>query len=336
MSKSGSPPVALTIAGSDSGSGAGIQADIRTMAAFGVLATTAVTAVTAQNTTEVRDLHPVPADVVVAQIRAVVDDLPVRAVKTGLLVDASVVEAVGLLAASGYAAPAGRGSGDGCIHRPCPALGPWRGCLSEPAAATHPGGHAQPVRSGPVGRLNTPPIHDVDAMAEAARAIHGLGPTWVLVKGGHLPGVASTDHGVAPDEVVDVLFDGTRITLLRRLARRHAEHPWNGLLAVCGDCRPAGPGTDVPTAVATAKQFVHGALLGAAGWRLGKGHGPIDHLGWSAKAIGTGRWTRPRKWPGRNDPATLLPPNHRILLPELHRVPLRMTGRCGPTLLIAL
>ena len=82
MTESSHPPVVLTIAGSDSGSGAGIQADIRTMAAFGVLATTAVTAVTAQNTTEVRQVHPVPTDVVISQIHAVVDDLPVSAVKT--------------------------------------------------------------------------------------------------------------------------------------------------------------------------------------------------------------------------------------------------------------
>ena len=79
VTESSHPPVVLTIAGSDSGSGAGIQADIRTMAAFGVLATTAVTAVTAQNTTEVATVHPVPTDVVISQIHAVVDDLPVSA-----------------------------------------------------------------------------------------------------------------------------------------------------------------------------------------------------------------------------------------------------------------
>ena len=81
----GDPPVALTIAGSDSGAGAGIQADIKTMGALGVFATTAITAVTAQNTAEVRAVHPVPSEVVDAQIDAVLDDLPVAAVKTGML-----------------------------------------------------------------------------------------------------------------------------------------------------------------------------------------------------------------------------------------------------------
>ena len=90
MIPAGNPPVALTVAGSDSGSGAGIQADIKTMGALGVFATTAITAVTAQNTAEVRDVHPVPVGVVESQIRAVLDDLPVAAVKTGMLGTAGI------------------------------------------------------------------------------------------------------------------------------------------------------------------------------------------------------------------------------------------------------
>ena len=107
----------LTIAGSDSGSGAGIQADIKTMAALGVFATTAITAVTAQNTAEVRDVYPVPAVMVEAQIRAVLDDLPVAAVKTGLLGTAAVVETVGRAGRRRPPSPAGRRPGDGGLHR---------------------------------------------------------------------------------------------------------------------------------------------------------------------------------------------------------------------------
>ncbi|HEV3367654.1 MAG TPA: bifunctional hydroxymethylpyrimidine kinase/phosphomethylpyrimidine kinase, partial [Acidimicrobiales bacterium] len=95
------PPVALSIAGSDSGAGAGIQADIKTMAALGVFATTAVTAVTAQNTTAVREVHYVPTEMVEAQIDAVLDDLPVVSVKTGMLGTPAVVETVGRRAAEG-------------------------------------------------------------------------------------------------------------------------------------------------------------------------------------------------------------------------------------------
>ena len=105
VSMAGDPPVALTIAGSDSGAGAGIQADIKTMAALGVFATTAITAVTAQNTSEVRAVHPVPPDLVAAQIHAVLDDLPVAAVKTGLLGSVGVIGEVGRLAAAGGCLP---------------------------------------------------------------------------------------------------------------------------------------------------------------------------------------------------------------------------------------
>ncbi|WP_211355194.1 bifunctional hydroxymethylpyrimidine kinase/phosphomethylpyrimidine kinase [Blastococcus colisei] len=95
------PPVALTIAGSDSGGGAGIQADLKTFAALGVYGTSAVTALTAQNTVGVHGVHPVPADFVVAQVEAVLDDLPVAAVKTGMLATVGIVRAVADLAAAG-------------------------------------------------------------------------------------------------------------------------------------------------------------------------------------------------------------------------------------------
>ena len=101
MTAAGNPPVALTIAGSDSGAGAGIQTDLKTMSALGVFATTAITAVTAQNTAEVVLVHHVPVEVVEAEITAVLTDLPVAAVKTGMLGTTEVVRAVARRAAAG-------------------------------------------------------------------------------------------------------------------------------------------------------------------------------------------------------------------------------------------
>ena len=98
--------------------------------------------------------------------------------------------------------------------------------------------------------------------------------------------MASGDAGVAPDQVADVLFDGTRVTVLRH---SHVDTPnthGTGCSLSAAVAAQLARGADVPTAVATAQRFVLGALLGAAEWRLGKGHGPIDHLGWSAKAVG--------------------------------------------------
>jgi len=95
------PPVALTVAGSDSSGGAGIQADLKTFAALGVFGASAITALTAQNTRGVRGVLPVPPDFVVAQVDAVLDDLPVAAVKTGMLATAAIVQAVADLAAAG-------------------------------------------------------------------------------------------------------------------------------------------------------------------------------------------------------------------------------------------
>jgi hydroxymethylpyrimidine/phosphomethylpyrimidine kinase len=290
----GQPPVALTIAGSDSGAGAGIQADVRTMSALGVFATTALTAVTAQNTTAVRRVHPVPADMVVDQIRAVLDDLPVAAVKTGLLGEADVVGSVGALAASG-ALPR-------LVVDPVMVASTGRALVSDEGIEAYrrtllP--HALIVTPNlwEAGLLAGEPAsyaRDVDAMTTLARRLHGLGPGWVLVKGGHLPGVASpgvASPGVAspaedggPDGVADVLFDGTRVTVLVGPRVETSNTHGTGCSLSAAITAHLARGADVPSAVAAAKEFVHGALLGGAGWRLGNGHGPLDQLGWSQQA----------------------------------------------------
>lgn len=280
MSPGGGPPVALTIAGSDSGSGAGIQADLRAMAAFGVLAATAVTAVTAQNTAEVRAVHPVPPDMVDAQIGAVLDDMPVAATKTGMLVSAATIEVVAERAEGGelprlvvdpvMVASTGRPllEADG--------VSAYRDRLLPHALIVTPNLWEAAMLAG----TETRPA-DTEAMAGLARRIHALGPRWVLVKGGHLPGVEGRHHP-APAAVADVLFDGTDVVTLTGSWVETPNTHGTGCSLSAALAANLAIGRSVGDAVEIAKQFVHQALVGSREWRLGAGHGPIDQLGWSA------------------------------------------------------
>jgi hydroxymethylpyrimidine/phosphomethylpyrimidine kinase len=124
-------------------------------------------------------------------------------------------------------------------------------------------------------------VIDLEGMVDAARRIHELGPTWVLVKGGHLPGVDAGSDGPAPDTVADVLFDGTDVTIL---TDTHVDTPnthGTGCSLSSAITAYLAFGFDVPTAASAAKAFVHTALEGGADWRLGRGHGPLNHLGWT-------------------------------------------------------
>ncbi len=293
MSADANPPVALTIAGSDSGAGAGIQADIKTMSALGVFATTAVTAVTAQNTAAVVDVHYLPADMVGSQIRAVLDDLPVASVKTGLLGTAPVIETVGRLAASGrlprlvvdpvMVASTGRSllADEG--------LEAYRRDLLPHALVVTPNLWEAALLAG----VPYSEVQGVEPMIEVAREIQRLGSTWVLVKGGHLPGVEHRPEGQAdqhpddrPDQVADVLVDGTNVTILRGRWVDTANTHGTGCSLSSAIVAHLARGADVPHAVAAAKEFVHDALVGGAQWRLGQGHGPLDHLGWTRGTAG--------------------------------------------------
>jgi hydroxymethylpyrimidine/phosphomethylpyrimidine kinase len=290
------PPVGLTIAGSDSGAGAGIQADIKTMGAFGVLATTAITAVTAQNTAEVRQVLYVPPDMVDAQIGAVIEDLAVAAVKTGMLGTAGVVVTVADRAAAGdlpnlvvdpvMVASTGR------VFLDRPGIDAYRHLLLPRALIVTPNlweaailAGLDPAEGGMPG--------DVTAMAELARRIHDLGPTWVLVKGGHLPGVDDAGHGGPPDTVPDVLFDGAEITVLSAPTVPTANNHGTGCSLSASIAAGLARGATVPQAVDAAKAFVHRALVGGSHWQLGAGHGPLDHLGWSGAPGGGSSATGP-------------------------------------------
>ena len=278
------PPVALTIAGSDSGAGAGIQADLKAMAALGVFATTAVTAVTAQNTMTVAAVHRVPATMVDEQIAAVLADLPVAAVKTGMLASVDTIEVVSKRAAAGDL--------PNLVVDPVMVASTGRPLLEQEgvdAYRRHLLSHALVVtpnlwEAALLAGLDPDTVTDTEAMARAARHLHAAGARWVLVKGGHLPGVgAPGEPGRSPSTVPDILFDGHEVT---ELSGRHVPtgnvHGSGCSLSAAIAARLAH-GCDVPTAVRDAKAYVTGAIEGGAGWRLGGGHGPLDHLGWSSR-----------------------------------------------------
>ncbi|HWF23704.1 MAG TPA: bifunctional hydroxymethylpyrimidine kinase/phosphomethylpyrimidine kinase [Acidimicrobiales bacterium] len=281
---SGEPPVALTIAGSDSGAGAGIQADLKTMAALGVFATTAVTAITAQNTVTVAAIHRVPATMVDQQIAAVLADLPVAAVKTGMLASVETIEAVSKRAAAGEL--------PNLVVDPVMVASTGRPLLEEEgvdAYRRHLVGHALVVtpnlwEAALLAGIDPAEVTDIEGMARVARHLHALGARWVVVKGGHLPGVGPSEGGASSPAVVpDILFDGQDISVLSGAHVPTANVHGSGCSLSAAIAARLAAGCDVPTAVQEAKAFVTEAIRGGAAWQLGNGHGPLDHLGWSTR-----------------------------------------------------
>lgn len=259
------PPVALTIAGSDSGGGAGVQADLHTFAAHKVHGTSVITAVTAQNTRGVTAAEAIGADLVRAQLDAVLGDFPVAAVKTGMLGGAGLL---GLVAEYGEADRLPNLVVD-------PVMVTTTGdALFDGDPAAYLGG------LGPLATVLTPnliearqllgrAIETVADMREAARALATYGPRAVLVKGGHLERDGAT--------AVDVLWcDGQMLDLAApRIATRN-DHGTGCTLASAIAARLA-LGHPLPQAVAGAKVYVNEALKAAADWRLGAGRGPVHH-----------------------------------------------------------
>lgn len=255
------PPIALTIAGSDSGGGAGIQADLKTFHAFGVFGTTVVTAITAQNTKGVFAVHPIPLDVVRAQMEALADDLPPAALKTGMLATAALVETI-VGALGGY-------GGAPVVVDPVMVSSTGARLLDEDAAAAlveHLLPRAALVTPNiPEARILTGlPIEDVDGQIEAARLLVERGAGGALVKGGHASG----------QQLVDVLWDGERLRRWSR-PRLHTRNT-HGTGCTLSAAVAAGLawGQPLPEAVDRALDFVGRAIAGAPG--LGGGHGPLD------------------------------------------------------------
>lgn len=256
------PPSVLTVAGSDSGGGAGVQADLKTMLAFGVHGMSVLTAVTAQNSLGVQGTWELPAAAVRAQFRSVVDDIGVRAVKTGMLSSTALVaEVAGLLSGLDVPVvvdPVGVSKhGDPLLA--AEAVETVRAKLLPTATVATP--NLDEVR-----QLTGVVVNDEAGLGEAARAILSYGPRWALVKGGHLAG-----------DAVDLLTDGTEQYWLRaaRHDNRHTHGTGCTLASAIASCLALG--MDVPAAVGAAKDYVTGAI--AAGFPLGGGIGPVDH-GW--------------------------------------------------------
>jgi hydroxymethylpyrimidine/phosphomethylpyrimidine kinase len=264
------PPTALTIAGSDSGGGAGIQADLKTFAAHGVHGTSALTAVTAQNTAQVRGVVALDPEFVRLQIETVLDDFAVGAVKTGMLANRAIVDVVAELAAAGrlprlVVDPVLVSSSGQALMAP-DGLAAYLEHLLPSALVVTPNLR----EAGALTGIDVVDLMSVPAMTEAAELIRARGAHYVVVKGGHLTDAAhdvvAGPEGVTVLEAMRVVTGndhGTGCSLSSAIAARLAR------------------GDDVLTAVRAAKSFVAQGLAGAAGWRLGAGHGPIDHFGWS-------------------------------------------------------
>ncbi len=256
----------LIIAGSDSGGGAGIQADLKTVTALGGYAATAVTAITVQNTLGVSAAYPVPTEVIVAQARAVLDDIGADVIKTGMLGGADVVEAVArLLDEAGLPAvidPVMISKG-GAKLLADEALAPVRDLLVPRAALLTPNAPEAQALTG----LS---VETTDDLRRAGEALLKLGAGAVLMKGGHVPGARVTD--VLMTSYGETAFEGDRIDT------RHTHGTGCTLASACAT--GLAQGLSLEAAAARAWDYLHHAMLTAPG--LGRGHGPLDH-GWTLR-----------------------------------------------------
>lgn len=273
----GETPVrVMTIAGSDSGGAAGLQSDLRTFALTGVHGTSAVTAVTVQNSLGVTGFHAIPPETVAGQIRAVVADIGVGGVKTGMLANTGIIDAIADTAE------------DLGIGGNTPTSVPF---LVDPVCASQ---HGDPLltpdaletllrRLFPLAWVVTPNLDEVRLITgievvddatqhDAARALHALGPRWSLVKGGHLRTAATS---------TDVLYDGTEFHYFEaeRISTRH-DHGAGDTLGAAIVCALAH-GWSMPDAVAFGKDWVTRSL--AAAYPVGAGHGPVN-ASWRLRA----------------------------------------------------
>lgn len=267
------PPTVLTIAGTDSGGGAGVAADLRAMAACGAHGCVAVTAVTVQNTLGVTDFHPIPPATVAAQIETVATDIALGAAKTGMLADTPIIEAIvdacDRVGIGGDGVPlvidpvAASMHGDPLLAES--ALDAYRTLLFPRAVLATP--NLDEVRL-----LAGVDVHDRAAQYEAAKVVHAFGPRYVLIKGGHLR--------EDTDVCVDLLYDGHTFTELPgpRFATGNTHGSGDNMASAIAS--GLARGMSVPEAVAFGKRYVVEAVRHS--YPLGAGHGPISPL-WTVR-----------------------------------------------------
>lgn len=266
-------PVALTIAGSDSGGGAGIQADLKTFSALGVFGTSAITAITAQNTLGVDKVDVLSREMVYAQVKSVAEDFKIGAAKTGMLATAAIVETV---------AQAAR---DFALQK-----------LVVDTVMVSKSGHRLLAPEAeealrkillPLAFVITPnlpeaevllgeKITDIGAMKTAAQKLHALGAAHVLVKGGHLEGASSPD----------IFFDGKDFTLLEGERIQTNSTHGTGCTLSGAIAAHLALGLPVLAACRAAKEYLTGALRNAQ--PLGRGHGPVNHF-WNLNSLSENR-----------------------------------------------
>jgi hydroxymethylpyrimidine/phosphomethylpyrimidine kinase len=267
-------PISLTIAGSDSGGGAGIQADLKAFSALGVYGASVITALTAQNTRAVTAVHEVPPDMIAAQIDAVFDDIAVGAVKIGMLSAPEIIDTV----ATGLT-----GRGVPVVLDPVMVAKSGDALLRDEAVS------ALRERLLPLATVLTPNLpeaarlldsaeaNDEDSYLAQARTLQANGADAVLIKGGHDTGSVCRDllldsngeaHWFAAERIETRNTHGTGCTMSSAIAAELAK------------------GMDLPTAVGTAHQYLHRAIRAADSLGVGSGHGPVHHFHalWSAKA----------------------------------------------------
>jgi hydroxymethylpyrimidine/phosphomethylpyrimidine kinase len=257
----------MTIAGSDSGGGAGIQADMRTFALLGMHAVVAVTAVTVQNSMGVKGFHEIPLDIIAAQIVAVASDIGIQAAKTGMLASSDIIATV----AETWRAEGLAGTVPLVVDPVCASM--HGDPLLHPSALDSIRGQMFPLAT-----LVTPNLDEVRLLVEidvvdpqtqrdAARALHALGPQWALVKGGHL---RSCDHSP------DLLFDGTDFYEFDAPRVGTGDDHGAGDTLAAAVASALAHGYTVPDAVAFGKRWVTECLRAA--YPLGHGHGPVSPL----------------------------------------------------------
>ncbi|WP_213452759.1 bifunctional hydroxymethylpyrimidine kinase/phosphomethylpyrimidine kinase [Rhizomonospora bruguierae] len=258
------PPVVLTIAGSDSGGGAGVQADLKVFAALRAYGASVITAVTAQNTRDILDVYQLPGNVVGTQLAAVLEDLPPAATKVGMLGSAEVAGVV--------AAKARAGALPNLVVDP----------VLTATTGSRLGVTSAVERLLPLALVATPNVDEASAlvgwridtptdMAGAAAQLASNGPKYVVVTGGDLPGEESVD-AVWADQ-------GARFLRAPRVRTRNAHG--SGCSFSAAVAVRLALGDPALAAIDYAKEYVTRAITGAADWKLGAGNGPLDHFGWS-------------------------------------------------------